>query len=101
MGKKLKNKYGVERLTTRSPQSSRGGCCVPPAWDAPGLPGGSTGPGQPLDLCRPPFLCATSMVLSFTLLRTWAVDVVPKEGEEGKTKRIRVRTDGPGRAAIV
>lgn len=71
------------------------------AWAAPGTPGGSTGPGQPLDLRRPLFLCATSMAPSFTPLKTWVVDLVSKEGEEGKTKRIRVRTNGPGRAASV
>lgn len=51
--------------------------------------------------CRPPFLCAASMVLSSILLGTWAVDLVLNEGAEGKTRRMRVRTDGPGRAATV
>lgn len=57
-------------------------------------PEGALGPAGPLT-------CATSMALSFTLLKTWVVDLVLKEGEEGKTKRIRVRTNGPGRAALV
>lgn len=51
--------------------------------------------------CRPPFLCAASMVLPFILLGTGAADLVLKEGAEGETRRMRVGTDGPGRAATV
>lgn len=101
LGEKLKNKYGSERLTTRSLRGGlgEGAVCHPPGT-CQDTPGGSTRPGQPLHLRRPPSLCATSTGLSFTLLKTWVVDLVSKEGEEGKTKRIRDQDQWPGKGGF-
>lgn len=105
MGEKIKKKINMEWRGSQHAVSAEGlgegAVCHPPGMRQ-GTPRGSPGPGRPLDLRHQHgTLCATSMALSFTLLKTWVVDLVLKEGEEGKTKRIRVRTNGPGRAALV
>lgn len=68
-GKKLKNKYGVERLTTRRLHGGLwGGVGAPPPGHAGMHQEGALGWGEPQDWRGPPFLCATSTVLAFALL---------------------------------
>lgn len=89
----IKNKYGVERLTTRRLQGGlREGCRLPPARDAPR--------GHHARLAPPPaqaaLLCATSPAPSVPSSKNGLWVWYSEEGEGEKSSRMEVRPTARG-----